>query len=329
MSFPILVTGACGFVGRHLVKRLLKNNNELLIVDDLSTGIDPQTWIQSKYQSKYNFFKKDVRDFLITDANKLKFSDVYHLSAVVGGRIKIDKDPIAVARDLSIDAEFFNWAVKNKPERILYASSSAAYPTDLQKEGKEIMLKEEMITFEGSLGSPDMTYGWSKLTGEYLSRLAAKFYDLNIACIRPFSGYGEDQDLSYPIPAIGLRAVKKEDPLIVWGTGKQTRDFVYIEDCIDAIFKAIENISDGSAVNISSGKPTSFLEVAKIYSEIAGYTPKIKPLVDMPEGVFSRFGDTTKAESILNWTPKTSLKKGLTIVFNYLQQNLSNISDNK
>jgi len=329
MSFPILVTGACGFVGRHLVKRLLKDNNELLIVDDLSTGTDPQTWIQSEYQSKYNFIKKDVRDFLITDANKLKFSDVYHLSAVVGGRIKIDKDPIAVARDLSIDAEFFNWAVKNKPERILYASSSAAYPIDLQKEGKEIMLKEEMITFEGSLGSPDMTYGWSKLTGEYLSRLAAKFYNLNIACVRPFSGYGEDQDLSYPIPAIGLRAVKKEDPLIIWGTGKQTRDFVYIEDCIDAILKAIENISDGSAVNISSGQPTSFLEVAKIYSEIAGYAPTIKPLVDMPEGVFSRFGDTTKAESILNWTPKTNLKNGLTIVFNYLQQNLSNISDNK
>ena len=97
-------------------------------------------------------------------------------------------------------------------------------------------LAESDIDFSGGkLGQPDMTYGWSKLTGEYLARIAAEYYDLSVACVRPFSGYGEDQDLSYPIPAIAARAAGQETPFEVWGTGKQGRDFVHIEDCIEAM----------------------------------------------------------------------------------------------
>lgn len=324
MSSYSLVTGGCGFVGRHLVKRLISNNHKVVVVDNLFSGIHPDQWLDDAQESNIIFHNTDARDFFnSTVSQEQKFDNVFHLSAVVGGRIKIDQDPISVAQDLSIDAEFFNWAVKSKPENILYASSSAAYPTDLQKSESQTLLSEDMITFDGVLGSPDMTYGWSKLTGEYLSRLASKHYGLNIACIRPFSGYGEDQDQSYPIPAIGERAVKKEDPLIVWGTGKQSRDFVYIEDCIDAMLLAIEKITDGSAVNLSSGKLTSFLEVAQIYADIAGYSPTIKPLDDMPEGVFARYGDTKKAEKLLGWSPKTELYDGLTIVYEHIKNKLN------
>jgi len=321
VELPTLVSGGCGFVGRHLVTNLLKQNHEVTIVDNLYTGIHPNKWIPKEFESHFSFIHSDIRNFLNNDEVKTKkFGDVYHLAAVVGGRIKIDKDPISVALDLSIDAEFFNWAVNAKPERILYASSSAAYPTNLQSSDKQILLEENMVNFEGTLGSPDMTYGWSKLTGEYLSRLAAKFYGLHIACIRPFSGYGEDQDPSYPVPAIGERAVKKEDPLIVWGSGKQSRDFVYIEDCITAMQKALEKISDGTAVNIGSGKLTTFIEVAQIFAEIADYSPKIQPLSDMPEGVFARHGSTKKAAELLEFMPKTSLKEGLTIVYDYIKK---------
>ncbi len=321
MTLPTLVSGGCGFVGRHLVKNLLKQNHEVIIIDNLYTGIDPKEWIPQEFKSNYTFINSDIRHFLQNEDNKTKkFGDVYHLAAVVGGRIKIDKDPLSVAIDLSIDAEFFNWAISAKPERILYASSSAAYPTSLQSSEKQTLLEENMINFEGTLGSPDMTYGWSKLTGEYLSRLASKFYDLNVACIRPFSGYGEDQDPSYPVPAIGARAVDKEDPLIVWGTGKQSRDFIYIEDCIVAMQKAIEKISDGTAVNIGSGKLTTFIEVAQTYAEIAGYSPKIQPLSDMPEGVFARHGSTKKATDVLGFSPKISLKEGLTIVYDHIKK---------
>jgi UDP-glucose 4-epimerase len=319
MTHPVLVTGGCGFVGRHLVKRLLAEGKYVIVVDNLYTGLHPSKWIPKEFEKNMEFIFSDVRDFFRSYKDE-KFSDVFHLSAVVGGRIKIDKDPISVAIDLSIDSEFFNWLVKSKPERTLYASSSAAYPVSLQGKENKILLSEEMINFEGSLGSPDMTYGWSKLTGEYLARLASKFYDIHIACIRPFSGFGEDQDPSYPVPAICKRAVNKEDPLIVWGSGKQSRDFVYIEDCIDAMLLTIQKISDGSAVNISSGKLTSFIDVAKIFAEIAGYDPKIQTNQNMPEGVYARHGDTKNSKAILGWQPKTELKEGLKIVYDHLKK---------
>lgn len=325
MTQPILVTGGCGFVGRHLVKRLLKNGVEVVVVDNLFSGKHPEKWLDKDLLSNLQFINCDVRQFLQSDdAAESNFGDVFHLSAVIGGRMKIDKDPIAVALDLAIDSEFFNWVVKKKPERVLYASSSAAYPTNLQSKNNQVLLNEDMIKLEGELGSPDMTYGWSKLTGEYLARLSSKFYDINIACVRPFSGYGEDQDKTYPVPAIAERAAKKEDPLIVWGSGKQGRDFVYIEDCIDAMLLAIEKITDGDAVNISSGRLTTFLEIAKIYSEIAGYSPKIETLENMPQGVFARYGSTVKAKEKLGWKPKTDLLKGLSIVYNKIKNDLAN-----
>ena len=255
-----LVSGACGFVGRNLVKRLYKTTNDtIFMVDDLSIGIHPSKWLDDS-QSERNkdleifgkdkrlvFWRGDIRKFLrnleenpehLSDEYGLpvtRFSDVYHFAAIVGGRAKIDGDPMAVALDLSIDAEFFYWACRHKPDRILYPSSSAAYPIDLQAESHSVALKESDIDFKSNLGKPDMTYGWSKLTGEYLAQIAAKYYGISVACVRPFSGYGEDQDLSYPIPAIADRAARKEDPFVVWGSGKQGRDFVQIDDCIDCI----------------------------------------------------------------------------------------------
>jgi len=321
MTEPILVTGGCGFVGRHLVTKLLKDGNEIHIVDNLSTGIDPNKWLPSEFKGKYTFFKIDALEYFSKIIEESKFSDVYHLSAVVGGRIKIDKDPIAVAMDLAIDSLFFNWLTKSKCERVLYASSSAAYPTDLQSEENSVELQEDMINFDKNLGKPDMTYGWSKLTGEYLSRLSAKYYGIHIACIRPFSGFGEDQDKTYPVPAITQRAVNKEDPLVVWGTGRQGRDFVHMDDCIDAMILAIDKISDGSGVNISSGKLTTFLEVAKIVVNFANYDPKIETLENMPQGVHARFGSTSLAKDLLGWSPKIDLEQGLKRVFDYLENN--------
>lgn len=335
-----LISGGAGFVGRNLVKRLLKTSNDtLFVVDDLSTGSSPASWLDNSDKEEKNglefyeggrliFLKGDFRRFLtgMTDDSSYikntfgielpKFSDIYHFAAIVGGRAKIDGDPMMVALDLSIDAEFFFWVCRYKPERVVYPSSSAAYPIDLQTDQDAIALAESDIKFDASLGQPDMTYGWSKLTGEYLAQIAAEYYGISVACLRPFSGYGEDQDLSYPIPAIAARAAKKEDPFEVWGSGKQGRDFVHIDDCIDCILMAIENISDGSAINIGSGKLTSFLEIIELFTKFAGYTPEIKPLLDKPVGVHSRYANMDYVNDKYNWKPKVSLEEGMRRVYN-------------
>ncbi|MEO0470174.1 MAG: NAD-dependent epimerase/dehydratase family protein [Bacteroidota bacterium] len=352
-----LISGGCGFVGRNMAKRLLNTTDDkVIIVDDLSVGMEPGQWpmadgafmggkaVRTEGEMSFwgdteqlLFWQGDFRNFLrnlLEDGQWLnksyglsdftKFSDVFHFAAIVGGRAKIDGDPMMVALDLSIDAEFFYWAVRHKPDRVMFPSSSAAYPVNLQTEGDYVALAEKDIDFDGgNLGQPDMTYGWSKLTGEYLARIAAKYYDLHVASVRPFSGYGEDQDLSYPIPAIAARAAGMEDPFEVWGTGKQGRDFVHIDDCIDAILFALDNVKDGSAINIGSGRISSFLEIIDLFTEFAGYKPTIKPLLHKPVGVHARHANMDYVFNELGWKPKISLREGMKRVYEAAVRNLA------
>lgn len=335
-----LISGACGFVGRNMVKRLYRTTQDkLFIVDDLSIGTHPSTWMDyssSKMiqdlevigdDERIYFWKGDFRDLLfrlrmnprhIQETYGIefeKFTDVFHFAAIVGGRLKIEGDPMSVALDLSIDAEFFYWACQHKPTRVLYPSSSAAYPISLQSPTGAIALSESDIDFTKNLGVPDMTYGWSKLTGEFLAQIAARHYGISVACIRPFSGYGEDQDLTYPVPAIAARAARKENPFEVWGTGKQGRDFVHIDDVLDLIFILMDNVSDGSAYNIGSGKLTSFLDLIGVLTKIAGYSPEIKPLLDKPVGVHSRYCDMSLVQEKFGWNPTISVEEGMRRVY--------------
>ncbi len=332
-----LVTGGCGFVGRHLIKRLLQLGHDVWVVDDLSTGLHPDKWLEGVSHRKngrvahlnYRLGQQTVtflnEDLLLTMLKQLKlvptqdqvelprFDYVFQLASVVGGRTKIDGDPMGVAIDLGIDSLFFLWAVRNpdKVGKVLYASSSAAYPINLQKKNGHVALREEMIDFTtGELGQPDMTYGWSKLTGEYLSTLAARQYGMKICCVRPFSGYGEDQDLTYPVPAIAYRVARGDNPVTVWGTGEQGRDFVHIEDCITAMLHAVERVHDGSGVNIGTGRLTTFLEVAKMFVQLAGYKSAVQPKVGKPVGVQSRYCDPRRMQSLLDWKPEISLEEG-------------------
>lgn len=331
------VTGGCGFVGRHLINRLLGLGHDIWVVDDLSTGLHPDQWLGSSASQTTDengtknyfvgghtvtFLQEDLSVTMLKQLGMFKhgaamelpnFDYVFALASVVGGRLKIDYDPIGVAVDLAIDSLFFLWLARNKEKvgRVLYASSSAAYPINRQTAEGHLALRERMIDFSsGELGQPDMTYGWSKLTGEYLSRLAAARYGLKIACVRPFSGYGEDQDLTYPTPAIAFRVARGDDPVVVWGTGEQGRDFVHIEDCVTAIWLAVNKIEDGSAVNIGTGILTTFIEATQLFLKLDGRSGVIQPMIDKPVGVQSRYCDPAEMKAVLQWEPEISREEG-------------------
>ncbi|TYL36431.1 epimerase [Natronococcus pandeyae] len=335
-----LVTGGCGFVGRHLTRRLLDAGADIHVVDTFVSGSPPETWApnpigttansaddQSSTRYEYEngsltVFECDVREFFERADGEASYDYVWHLAAIIGGRSTIEGEPLKVATDLSIDSQFFNWAIDHRPGRILYASSSAAYPTHLQNGSDPVKLREDHVRFEPKIGSPDMTYGWSKLTGEYLARTAASEYGLSVAVIRPFSGYGEDQSFDYPIPSIARRAHHQEDPLIIWGSGRQVRDFIYIDDCIDAMLRAVDQISDGSAVNVGTGTPTDFIEVAETFADLAGYDPSIETLPEKPEGPRFRCAETTRMKNELNWEPAVSIRDGFEAVLNGVAQRI-------
>jgi nucleoside-diphosphate-sugar epimerase len=109
----------------------------------------------------------------------------------------------------------------------------------------------------------------------------------------------------------------------VWGSGKQGRDFVHIDDCIDCILMAMENIHDGSAINIGSGKLTSFLQIIDVFCSFAGYKPTIKPLLDKPVGVHSRYANMDFVKNKFGWQPKISVEEGMRRVFDGVAKKLA------
>lgn len=275
-----LVTGYLGFVGRYFTTRLVLDGWDV-------TGIDIKEG-------------NDCRDFF--KENETCFDLVIHLAAIVGGRESIEGRPLAVADNLSIDSEFFQWCLKTKPKKVVYFSSSAAYPVMYQTDDLSFKLREwDMDVF--SPKRPDSTYGWSKLTGEFL----ASFVD-NVYIFRPFSGYGSDQDLSYPFPMYVKRAMEKNDPFEVWGSGKQTRDFIHIDDIVNAVMVAIEDQPRGP-INLGWSRSTSFLQLAEMVTYYAGYRAEIITRPDKPVGCMHRVCDNSKLLEF--YKPKITLEEGI------------------
>lgn len=301
----VLITGGAGFVGRHFTKRLLERGDEVTVVDLIAPdtgGIDPADgWplFDPRDFKGFDFHREDCRVWFGANPHA-EYDLVMHLAAMVGGRLMIEHNPLAVADDLAIDAEFWQWAKSASPAKTICFSSSAAYPVSEQREDHYVLLKEDMISFGGDIGMPDMTYGWAKLTCEYLAQLAYEKHGLKSVCYRPFSGYGEDQDDAYPFPSICKRAIEHrgQKELTVWGAGTQMRDFIHIEDCVTGVLTTMDKIDDGDAINLSTGIFTSFLDFAATAADLLGYKPTVTGLSDKPTGVFARGGDRTKQHEL-------------------------------
>lgn len=322
----VLITGAAGFVGRYFTKRLLDLKHEVYAVDPIAefTGaIDPDKgwpFFNPYDYPNFKFFKEDCRTFFkrVSDTD---FDYCFHLAAMVGGRLMIENNPLAVADDLSIDSEYWQWAKITKPKKTICFSSSAAYPIKYQRHDHYFLLKEDMIKFTDDIGMPDMSYGWAKLTCEYLAQLGYERHGLNSVVYRPFSGYGEDQDMTYPFPSICRRMIenKNKKELIVWGTGNQMRDFIHISDCVDGVMKTMDKVDNGDAINLSTGIFTSFKEYASLAANIYGYNPEIIGTSDKPEGVFARGGDTQKQEQ-LGFKYTIDFKTGIERAIKYIEK---------
>jgi len=323
----VLITGGAGFVGRHFTRALLERGDEVVVVDsvvDGSGGIDVNAgWplFDPRDYGSFTWLKQDCREYFQDNPHE-QFDYIFHLAAVVGGRLTIERNPLAVALDLSIDSEMWMWAREAQPGKVISFSSSAAYPVNLQASTEEtILLAEDMITFNGNIGAPDLSYGWAKLTCEYLGKLAFERHGIDSAVYRPFSGYGVDQDLTYPFPSICKRALDERgaSEFEVWGSGKQSRDFIHIDDCVRGVLQTMDQLHGGEALNLSTGRLTTFLEFAEIATRTVGYQPSVHGNTSMPEGVASRGGDTRKQRS-LGFHAEISVEQGIAECLDYLSR---------
>lgn len=294
MTRTAVVTGSSGFVGRHLVAELARRGWEVTEVD-VVTGDDARA-----------FFRLSSR----------RFDLVVHCAAVVGGRMMIDGDPLTLAvEDLTLDAELYRFAARTRPGRVVYFSSSAAYPVAFQAAHLARPLDEDLIDHTRQwIGAPDQTYGLVKLVGERLA-LEARAAGVDVTVFRPFSGYGADQDRAYPFPTFIDRAAGREAPFDVWGDGEQVRDFVHIDDIVRAVLVAVELGVDGP-VNIGTGRPVSFNELAGMCMRAAGYDAELRHHLDRPTGVEYRVADPRRLHEF--YLPAIELEEGIDRAFHHL-----------
>jgi len=321
----VLITGGAGFVGRAFTRRLADDGHLVIIVDDLSTGLERWKWVvQPKNLFGFQFTAMDCRQWFKHNVAS-EFDLVIHCAAVVGGRLNIEGDPLGVAADLAIDSDLFNWCTQSKTmPRVIYFSSSAAYPVELQTRDNNCDLVETYLHFDGTrVGMPDMTYGWSKLSGEYLAKIAAERYGLDVKVYRPFGGYGEDQDMTYPFPSIIRRVLRREDPITVWGSGDQQRDFIHVDDIVEAVLQTMDPLPAGEPLNLGTGRGVSFRDLAAMaHTQFGGPTSTCNIVNDStkPEGVFRRVADTYKL--LQYYRPKITLEEGIDRVGRHLKKAL-------
>lgn len=261
-------------------------------------------WLVTPVDTKSAVSPSDARDVFRRWSGPWDL--VVHCAAVVNGRQTIEHSPMDQVIDFELDAALFRWAMEVNVGKIVYFSSSAAYPVSLQRAGSTHRLRESDIDLDEPK-LPDALYGWTKLTGEMLARTAQNAGQ-DVLIVRPFSGYGSDQDDCYPFPAIMRRAFDWDDPFIVWGSGNQVRDFVHVNDITQAVMTFIEAGLSGP-INIGTGRATSMATLATMAAAMCGYTPTIKALSDEPEGVFYRVADTSEMERY--YTPQVSLEEGI------------------
>lgn len=298
-----LITGISGFVGSHFRDYLLKTGWEVYGVDIVPfpcnhAGLDGE--------------KTDARDYF-REASQ-RFDLVLHCAAIVGGRKVIDGAPLALASNLELDAGLFQWALRTQPGRIIYFSSSAVYPVFLQQEGRVAMQEYFVDLTEDAtkVGVPDQLYGWAKLTGEKLA-VRARQEGVPVTVVRPFSGYGSDQSPDYPFTAFIDRALRREDPFSIWGSGSQVRDFIHINDIVRATMAMAEQGIDGP-VNLSSGVPVALRALAGRICRESGYAPR-QNVIDGPEGVTYRVGDARRLNEF--YKPSITLEEGIQRALKY------------
>ena len=293
----VLITGSSGFVGRHLWTACAQRAYTITGVD-----IDPTPGFRDGGVE----MEMDCRRLFATDR---RFDLVFHCAATVGGRATIDGNPLAVATNLSLDAELFNWAMRTRPGRVVYFSSSAAYPVDLQNDWATCrdLVEGDIRSGMANIGRPDQTYGWAKITGEMLAE-QVNSADIPVHVFRPFSGYGSDQSRDYPFRAFLDRAHRRDDPFVTWGNGQQVRDWIHIDDIVAAVFAAIDQDVRGP-VNLCTGVGTSFTELATMVTETAGYAPRFEYLTDKPVGVQYRVGSSALMRSF--YEPTVTLAQGI------------------
>jgi len=337
-SVKTIATGGTGFIGSHLVKRLLEQNREVIVVSDLSQlGSENLSSLGIK-PSDIELRRADLSDYHQALKAMKGADSVFHLAARVGSLEYLHKSQLAelaaFQTNLVIDTNVFKACLENKVKKLVYASSCAVYPMDKQYSPGAIFSEDDLRLSQDQFSAPgegkgvdinpDGGYGWAKLMGEIE---LGWIKDIEIGIARIFNIYGENEPLGERAHVIGDLMDKAilypQKELIVRGNGRQSRDFLYVSDCIDALLQLEKQASNPPIIiNIGSGEAVSIGTIAERIVALSGKNIKIAYDLAKPVGPISRTADITKARTLLKWQPKVNLDEGLRRTYSWVEKRL-------
>jgi len=310
-----IVTGAAGFVGSHLAEHLLEHGHEVVGIDcftDYYARAIKETNLSSLRRSpRFTFVETSIADAswdtLLEDA-----THVFHLAAQAGVRNSWGSD-FAVYTTLNVNATqiLLEACINHQIVRFVYASSSSVYG-----DGVPIPMRED------TRPCPRSPYGVSKLAAEHLCLLYHANYGVPTVALRYFTIYGPRQRPDMAFHRF-LRCLLTKEPLHLYGDGKQTRDFTFVEDAVAATVSAGERGIAGAVYNIGGGSRVSLNETIELMAGCTGLTPDVRHEPTQLGDMHDTFADTTLARADLGFSPRVTLEDGINAEFQWLASTVS------
>jgi GDP-D-mannose 3',5'-epimerase len=324
-SLSFLVTGGAGMIGSNLVKRLISLGHHVQVIDNLWRG-------------RLSYLKDDQGNFLIDierDFHQLDLCEsgifeylfegvdfVFHLADIVAGIDYVFKNQGDIFREnLLINSNVIAAVRSHNPQGFIYIGTACSYPASLQQTTDGPLLREE----DAYPAWPESAYGWSKLMGEYETLLLEKETEIPVSVLRLHNVYGPPCDYDpvrgQVIPSLIRKAIHHpQEDFIVWGSGKQGRAFVHVDDAVDAMILTMEKGLGKGVIQIGPEVCTSIREIAETVVMISEKSIEIKYDPTKPEGDKSRAADYKKAREILGWEPRTKLIDGLRNLYSWIEK---------
>ena len=295
----VLVTGGAGFIGSHVVDRLLSKHHDITALDDLSAGR------RQNLPSGVKLVKKGV--YRITGDDVIGYDWIIHCAAQVSTFLSVDYPSEDFKRNaLSTFRLFENLRRYNDDARIIFASSRSVFG-DIPK---------DKVANEGFRYNPGTFYSAHKIYGELLCKIYAELYGMKCAVLRPSNVYGPRQPYWmegwYDFISFWIKLALEETPLPIYGSGKQIRDYVYVDDVATAFLLVLKNRrAIGETFLLASGRGVTLLELADVINKLTGNKSGLK-FFSARKGDILRFvGNSEKAKKVLGWKCKVSLETGL------------------
>ena len=319
----ILIAGGGGFIGGHLATRLINLGYSVRCAD-----IKPKDeWYQ--VSNKVDNIILDLEDKINCEKATDGVDEVINLACNMGGMGFIENNRALCMLSVLVNTHLLMACKKNNVKKYFFSSSACAYNTQLQKDPSINGLKET----DAYPAMPEDGYGWEKLFSERMCRHFTEDYGIDTKVARfhniygPMGTYdgGREKAPAAICRKIAIAKMKNEEIIDVWGDGKQTRSFLYIDDCIDAVVQLFNsNIND--PINIGSEEQVSINEMIQYVEEISGHKVEKNYQLDKPKGVRGRSSDNTLIEKKLGWKPKYSLKQGLEKTYHWILEEITKSS---